>query len=207
MASMNKVFLMGNLTRDPELRYLPSGAAVCEFGLAVNRRYTLADGQTREETTFLDIVVWGKQAEHCNRNLKKGSGAFIEGRLKTEQWKDRETGQNRSRLRIEANNVQFLTFGSRESSGSGDFPSRRESGETQRNEYRGPSSSRGAAAGREHLQGGEGHAPHGRFQPDAADGDTIPDDRRNSGADGRLSEPPPMPDELYEGEPEDDIPF
>lgn len=109
MASLNKVFLMGNLTRDPELRYLPnSGSAVCEFGLAINRRF-VSKGQDKEETCFVDLVVWGKQAETCDRFLKKGSPALIEGRLQLDQWEDRETGKPRSKMRVVAERVQFMS--------------------------------------------------------------------------------------------------
>jgi single-strand DNA-binding protein len=107
MAALNKVLLIGNLTREPELRYTPGGAAVCEFGLAMNRKFS-ANGQDREETCFVDIVVWGKQAESCNRYLEKGAPAFIEGRLSYEQWQDRDTNAKRSRLRVVAERVQFL---------------------------------------------------------------------------------------------------
>jgi single-strand DNA-binding protein len=108
MASLNKVILIGNLTREPELRYTSSGTAVCEFGLAVNRRFT-QNGQPQEETTFVDIVVWSKSAESCGRFLSKGSQAMIEGRLKLEQWEDQQTGQRRQKLNVVAENVQFLS--------------------------------------------------------------------------------------------------
>lgn len=102
MASLNKVFLMGNLTREPELRYTPSGSAVCEFGIAVNRR-----GQDRDETCFVEIIVWEKQAEACGKFIQKGSQVFIEGRLQYDQWVDKEQ-KKRSRLRVTAERVQFL---------------------------------------------------------------------------------------------------
>ena len=107
MASLNKVFLLGNLTRVPELRYTPSGAAVCEFGLAVNRKY-VSNNQEKDETCFVNIVVWGKQGESCQRYLEKGSLAMIEGRLQYDQWDDRETGKKRSTLRVVAERVQFV---------------------------------------------------------------------------------------------------
>ena len=107
MASLNKVFLLGNLTRVPELRYTPSGAAVCEFGLAVNRKY-VSNNQEKDETCFVNIVVWGKQGESCQRYLEKGSAAMIEGRLQFDQWDDRETGKKRSTLRVVAERVQFI---------------------------------------------------------------------------------------------------
>ena len=107
MASLNKVFLLGNLTRVPELRYTPGGAAVCEFGLAVNRKY-VSNNQEKDETCFVNIVVWGKQGESCQRYLEKGSLAMIEGRLQYDQWDDRETGKKRSTLRVVAERVQFV---------------------------------------------------------------------------------------------------
>lgn len=113
MASLNKVFLLGNLTRAPELRYTPGGMAVCEFGLAVNRRY-MSNNQEKEETCFVNIVVWGKQGESCQRYLEKGSSAMVEGRLQLDQWDDRETGKKRSMLRVVAERVQFVGGARRE---------------------------------------------------------------------------------------------
>jgi len=110
MASLNKVFLMGNLTRDPELRYLPSGTAVCEFGLATNRKYKDGQGNLQEDTCFVDISVFGKQAETANQYLSKGRPLFIEGRLKYDQWQAKD-GSKRSKLRIIAENFQFLGAG------------------------------------------------------------------------------------------------
>ena len=110
MASFNKVLLMGNLTREPDLRYTSGNSvAVCEFGIAINRRFTQGDGQAKDETCFVDIVVWGKQGESCQRFLKKGASVFIEGRLVYEQWAERDTQKRRSRLRVTAERVQFLS--------------------------------------------------------------------------------------------------
>jgi single-strand DNA-binding protein len=105
---MNKVLLMGNLTRDPRAKYTTGGMAVCGIGLAVNRRYTNARGEPQEETCFVDIDVFGKQAESCERYLRKGSPVLVEGRLKLDQWDDKKTGQKRSQLRVTAERVQFL---------------------------------------------------------------------------------------------------
>jgi single-strand DNA-binding protein len=130
MANFNKVLLMGNLTRDPEIRY-PSGGgggggagggregggAICKFGLAVNRQWRNQAGEKQEETCFVDIVVFGRQAENCNEYLKKGRAAFVEGRLHYDSWEDRETGKKRNRLEVVAENVQFL--GSRDGAGGG----------------------------------------------------------------------------------------
>ncbi|MBO4649134.1 MAG: single-stranded DNA-binding protein [Lentisphaeria bacterium] len=107
-ASLNKVLLIGNLTRNPEIRYTPGGSAVCEFGIAINRRFMQANGQEKEETCFVDITVWGKQAESSSRFLQKGSSVLVEGRLVYDQWTEKETGNKRSRLRVYAERVQFL---------------------------------------------------------------------------------------------------
>jgi len=108
MANYNKVFLMGNLTRDPELRYTPKGQAVAKLGLAINRRYTTDTGEQREETTFVDIDAWGKQAEVISQYCKKGKPLFVEGRLKLDQWDDKTTGQKRSALRVVLDGFQFI---------------------------------------------------------------------------------------------------
>lgn len=108
MASFNKVILVGNLTHDPELRYTSSGAGVCALRLAVNRRFTTAAGESREEVCYVDVDVWGKQGESCSTYLRKGSPALVEGRLRMDTWQDRETGKNRSRLGVTAERVQFL---------------------------------------------------------------------------------------------------
>ncbi|MGA1842936.1 MAG: single-stranded DNA-binding protein [bacterium] len=107
MIRLNKVFLMGNLTRDPELRYTPNGTAVAGFGVAVNRRYTTKEGDKKEEVDFFDVEVWDKQAETCNEYLAKGSGVFVEGRLRQDRWED-EAGKKRSKLKIVASTIQFL---------------------------------------------------------------------------------------------------
>ena len=107
MASLNRVLLMGNLTRDPELRYIPSGTAVANLGLATNRTYTTQDGERKEEVCYIDIVVWGKTAENCANYLSKGRPVFIEGRLQLDTW-ETEDGQKRSKLKVVADRVQFL---------------------------------------------------------------------------------------------------
>lgn len=107
MASVNKVFLMGNLTRDPEIRYLPSGVAVAGFGIATNRKYKVGD-ELKEEVCFVDINVFGKQADACSTYLHKGSGVFIEGTLRFRSW-ETDDGQKRSKLDVNALNVQFLS--------------------------------------------------------------------------------------------------
>ena len=117
MASLNKVMLIGNLTRDPEVRYTPKGTAVTDIGLAVNRNYSTDSGERREETTFVDITLWGRQAEIAGQYMKKGRPIYVEGRLQMDTWQDKQTGQNRSRLKIVGENFQFL--GGREEGGGG----------------------------------------------------------------------------------------
>lgn len=109
MASYNKVILMGNLTRDPELRYTANGTAVASFGLAINRRFQL-EGVWKDEVCFVDITVWGKQAENCSQYLTKGRGVLIDGRLNYRTWETDE-GQKRSKLDVVATTVQFLPRG------------------------------------------------------------------------------------------------
>jgi single-strand DNA-binding protein len=118
MANLNKVMLIGNLTRDPEVRYTPKGTAIAELGLAVNRNYTTESGEKREEVTFVDVELWGRQAEIAGEYLKKGRPVFIEGRLKLDSWEDKQTGQKKSKLRVVAEGMQFL--GGREGGSGGD---------------------------------------------------------------------------------------
>lgn len=110
MASLNKVILIGNITRDPELRYIPSGTAVATFTVATNRAYTLASGEKREESCFVRVVSWGRQAELCGQYLSKGSPVCVEGRLQSRSWETPD-GQKRSTIEVVAQNVQFLGKG------------------------------------------------------------------------------------------------
>lgn len=109
MASLNRVFLAGNLTRDPEVRYTPGGAAVATLGMAVNRFYTTKTGEKKEETLFIRVVVWGKLAESCKEYLKKGSSILVEGRLASRSWE--QNGQKRSTVEVIALTIQFLDRG------------------------------------------------------------------------------------------------
>ena len=109
MASLNKVLLIGNLTQDPELRRIPSGTAVSTLRLAVSESFQNKSGERVERTVFLDVDVWDRQAENCQQYLAKGSPVFVEGRLQMDQWDDKETGQKRSRLKVRADRVQFLS--------------------------------------------------------------------------------------------------
>ena len=182
MASLNKVFLVGNLTRLPNLRYTPGGSAVCELGLAVNRKF-VANGQEKEETCFVDIVVWGKQAELCNRFLDKGSAALVEGRLQLDQWEDKESNAKRSRLRVVAERVQFLG----------------------RNERKGEDAQRdfdqqAQNYGEENQMSGQQRPSSSKMQPQKPAGFQKQ---------GSQPEAPPSPgEEVFNGEDvEDDIPF
>lgn len=107
MASFNKVVLLGNLTRDPEVRYTPGGTAVAGFALAINRKYKKGE-ETKEEVSYIDIVVFGKQAENCQKYLNKGDAVLIEGRLQQSRWDDKETGQKRSKVEVVAQSVNFM---------------------------------------------------------------------------------------------------
>ncbi|OGV50729.1 MAG: hypothetical protein A2017_13200 [Lentisphaerae bacterium GWF2_44_16] len=189
MASLNKVFLMGNLTREPALRFTPGGTAVCEFGLAINRKFS-AGGQEKEETCFVDIVVWGKQAESCERFLEKGSPIFVEGRLQFDQWDDKETGAKRSKLRIVAERVQFLSRS----------PERNGAQENPEEEYaeNSPPRYREDSAPRQQPQ---------KSRPPQASAPQQQQARRPAAAE---TAPPPMPEGAFDvenGEVEDDIPF
>ena len=127
MASLNKVLLIGNLTRDPELRYIPSGTAVAKFGLAVNREFTdKTTGEKKETPCFVDITVWGRQAEICNQYLTKGRPVLIEGRLEYSTWETKE-GDKRSKLEVVGERIQFL--GSRPAGEGGGPPAGRDAGQ------------------------------------------------------------------------------
>ena len=121
-ATLNKVFLMGNLTRDPEVKQTPSGETVADMSLAVSEQFrSRATNEVREVVTYVDVTVWGRVAENCGQYLTKGRPVFVEGRLVTDSWEDKTTGQKRSRLRVRADRVQFLyspTASRRETSGA-----------------------------------------------------------------------------------------
>jgi single-strand DNA-binding protein len=119
MPNLNSVHLMGNLTRDPEVRYTPKGTPVCDLSLAINR--LLPDdgsGERREEVTYVDVTLWGKTAENAGKYLAKGRSVFVDGRLDLETWDDKQTGQKRSKLKVTAESLQFL--GSRPAQGQGE---------------------------------------------------------------------------------------
>jgi single-strand DNA-binding protein len=108
MPSLNKVLLMGNLTRDPELRVTPKGTPICQFSLAINRQFKMESGETREEVTYVDIEAWGKQGETIAKYCTKGRPLYVEGRLRLDQWEDKNTKEKRSRMKIVLEQFQFL---------------------------------------------------------------------------------------------------
>lgn len=108
MPNLNKVMLIGNLTRDPEIKYTPKGTAVCQFGLAVNRVYTAENSEKREEVTFIDVEAFARLAEVIGEYCKKGEPIYIEGRLKLDQWDDKQSGQKRSKMKVVCETMQLL---------------------------------------------------------------------------------------------------
>ena len=117
MPNLNKVMLMGNLTRDPEIKYTPKGTAIANFGMAINRNFSTEGGEKREEVTFVDIEAFGRTAEIIGEYFKKGRPIYVEGRLKLDTWDDKQTGQKKSKLRVVADSFEFL--GSREGGAGG----------------------------------------------------------------------------------------
>lgn len=142
MASVNKVILIGNVTRDPEVKYTPKGTAVAEVGIALNRVYTADNGERREETTFVDVTFWGKQAELAGQYLTKGRPVYVEGRLQLDTWEDRQSGQKRSRLRVVGETLQFLGSRPAGAGGGGGGSSHFEESERPASSSSRPSSSR-----------------------------------------------------------------
>jgi single-strand DNA-binding protein len=142
MADLNKVFLMGRLTFDPELRRTPGGTAVADLRMATTRSWTGRDGERRDETLFIDVTVWDRQAENCCQYLRKGSGIHVEGAMKMDTWADKNTGEKRSKISVTADRVQFLDSRKGDSAGGAAGPD---------DEYtanREPAARRGAAVGR-----------------------------------------------------------
>lgn len=152
MASLNRVFLIGNLTKDPTLRYTPGGAAVADLRLAVTSTFASKSGEKKEETCFIDVVTWGRQAETASEYLKKGSPIFVEGRLQFDTWETAE-GEKRSRHRVRAAIVQFLGRG--EGKGGGGKPPRGAEVDEPSQEPQGGPPDEGPSAG----EGGDGDVP------------------------------------------------
>jgi single-strand DNA-binding protein len=151
MPNLNKVMLMGNLTRDPEIKYTPKGTAVADISLAINRVWKNDAGQKQEDTTFVEVELWGRQAEIAGEYLKKGRPVYIEGRLKLDTWDDKQTGQKRSKMRVVGETLQLL--GSRDGTNSGTS-----SGASERTQSRPPRPAR----------------PPADPDLDATDGDDVP---------------------------------
>ena len=152
MANLNKVLLIGNLTRDPEVRYTPKGTAVADIGIAINRVWSNDQNQRQEETTFVDVTLWGRQAELAQQYLTKGRGVFIEGRLQMDTWDDKQTGQKRSKLKVVAESLQFLPDGKGGGSGASGAGAPRSSNAGTPRGQDGPP--QGGSAGPDHFEGG-----------------------------------------------------
>lgn len=120
MANLNKVMLIGNLTRDPELRVTPKGTAICTFSIAVNRKFKDDSGGEREEVTYIDIEAWGRSGENISKYCTKGRPLFVEGRLRLDQWEDKTTKEKRSRMKVVLENFQFLGGGRGENTPGGE---------------------------------------------------------------------------------------
>lgn len=185
MASLNKVMIIGNLTRDPELRYTPKGQAVTDIALAVNRRYVV-DGEKREEVTYVDVTFWGKGAEIIAQYMKKGNPMYVEGRLRLDSWDDKTTGQKRSRLTVTGEEFQFLG-GKGEGGGSS-------GGGSQHYDDEGSSS----------RSSGGNSSP--RPQPQQRSGG-YSSGSSGGGNSGPSSPPPSRPDAFPPGLDDDEIPF
>lgn len=167
MASFNKVILVGNLTRDPEVRYTTGGTAVTELGLAVSRQWTdRGSNERKEETTFVDVTLWGRTAEIAGEYLSKGRPVLIEGRLQLDQWEDKETGQKRSKLKVVGETLQLL--GSRNEGGGSGGGSGSGAGGSNQSSGAASGGQGGAAApgpGRTGYSGGQSAAPRQVSQP------------------------------------------
>ena len=192
MASLNRVFLMGNLTFDPELRRTPNGKAVSVLRMATSRTWTGNDGERREETLFIDVEVWDRQAENCCQYLRKGSSIHVEGSLKMDSWEDKTSGEKRSKIKVSAERIQFLD--------RRDTPS---SGGSYDDERGNPAPPREAPARRsfssEPRSSGGGSGPSRSYGAPAA----------GSPSNGNASRgiPAPEPDLDADGGDEEDIPF
>ncbi|PCJ53806.1 MAG: single-stranded DNA-binding protein [Candidatus Hydrogenedentota bacterium] len=119
MPDINKVSLAGNLTRDPELQYLPNGTPLCKLGLAVSRKYKTKSGELKENTLFINVTAWRGTAEYCGNNMRKGMPVLVEGRLTSDEWEDKNTGQKRTKIEVTADRVQGLAWEDRNSGGGG----------------------------------------------------------------------------------------
>lgn len=217
MASLNKVMLIGNLTRDPEVRYTPKGSAVADLAIAVNRSYQTDNGERMEEVTYVDVVVWARLAELAGQYLHKGRAVFVEGRLQMDSWEDKATGQKRSRLRVVAENLQFLDSKAAGGANAGprgpgddDQGGHSSAPPPQRRPAAGGSGGYQGSGGGGGYQGGGGSG--GGYQGGGGGGGGY--QRPASGAQRppQRQQPPPQDDDfgdgpITEGMEEDDIPF
>jgi single-strand DNA-binding protein len=204
VANVNKVILIGNLTRDIEVRYTPKGTAVTDLGMAVNRIWNDEQGQRREDATFIDVTLWGRLAELAGQYLQKGRQVYIEGRLQMDSWDDRETGQKRTKLKVVGEVMQFLdSRGGGEGGGgggSGYAPQGRGQQDYGYGEGGNSGYQQGGGGGGGYNQGGGGGGPQ-RGGPRQG-----PPQGQGGGGGGYNQEPPPQqPD--FDDEEDDDIPF
>jgi single-strand DNA-binding protein len=202
MADLNKVFLMGRLTFDPELRRTPTGTAVTELRMAASRNWLGRDGERREETLFIDVTVWDRQAENCCQYLRKGSGIHVEGFLKMDTWDDKTTGEKRSKVRVNADRVQFLDSRRGDSGGGGTSGPDEDYGSASP-PARDASARRGGPPSGRPSGGGGYSEPRG---PASTNTNT------NTNGPARPSSPPPGPSDYHsppesDNREEDDIPF
>ena len=159
MANVNKVMLLGNITRDLEVRYTPKGTAVCDLGMAVNRIRTGDNGERIEEVTYVDVTLWGRQAELAGQYLSKGRSVFIEGRLQLDQWDDKQTCQKRSRLRVVGENMQFIGGQGGSGGNQGGSSAPRQQAPPSEQQQAPPQSSQGGAAAAENFDNDDDDIP------------------------------------------------
>ena len=159
MANVNKVMLLGNITRDLEVRYTPKGTAVCDLGMAVNRIRTGDNGERIEEVTYVDVTLWGRQAELAGQYLSKGRSVFIEGRLQLDHWDDKQTGQKRSRLRVVGENMQFIGGQGGSGGNQGGSSAPRQQAPPSEQQQAPPQSSQGGAAAAENFDNDDDDIP------------------------------------------------
>ncbi len=159
MANVNKVMLLGNITPDLEVRYTPKGTAVCDLGMAVNRIRTGDNGERIEEVTYVDVTLWGRQAELAGQYLSKGRSVFIEGRLQLDQWDDKQTGQKRSRLRVVGENMQFIGGQGGSGGNQGGSSAPRQQAPPSEQQQAPPQSSQGGAAAAENFDNDDDDIP------------------------------------------------
>ena len=159
MANVNKVMLLGNITRDLEVRYTPKGTAVCDLGMAVIRIRTGDNGERIEEVTYVDVTLWGRQAELAGQYLSKGRSVFIEGRLQLDQWDDKQTGQKRSRLRVVGENMQFIGGQGGSGGNQGGSSAPRQQAPPSEQQQAPPQSNQGGAAAAENFDNDDDDIP------------------------------------------------